>query len=78
MALLEPNCNKRKCKYYIGVGGEGEGEENEVNICEAFPNGIPDEIAYGDNDHTKPFKGDNGIRYEKESEKENEKENIKE
>ena len=32
--------------------------------CEAFPDGIPDEIyLYGDK-HTKPFDGDSGIRFE--------------
>lgn len=33
--------------------------------CLAFPKGIPDEILTGKNDHSKPFKGDHGIRYEK-------------
>ena len=33
--------------------------------CTAFPQGIPDEILDGENLHTKPFKGDNGIRYER-------------
>jgi hypothetical protein len=32
--------------------------------CDAFPKGIPEEIATGEHDHTKPFKGDNGIRFE--------------
>ena len=33
--------------------------------CDAFPNGIPEEIfILGESDHTKPFKGDNGIRFE--------------
>lgn len=32
--------------------------------CEAFPKGIPAVIWRGDNDHTKPFKGDNGIQFE--------------
>ena len=32
--------------------------------CEAFPNGIPDVIYLYGNKHTKPLKGDNGIRFE--------------
>lgn len=35
--------------------------------CKAFPDksGIPNEILVGENDHKKPFQGDNGIQYEK-------------
>jgi Zn ribbon nucleic-acid-binding protein len=32
--------------------------------CDAFPNGIPLQIATNQHDHTKPFKGDNGITFE--------------
>lgn len=33
--------------------------------CSAFPKGIPDPIfTSGTHDHKKPFKGDNGIRFE--------------
>ena len=31
--------------------------------CKAFPNRIPQEILEGQ-DHTEPFKGDKGIRFE--------------
>lgn len=47
-------CQERKCKHYLGN-----------DKCLAFPEGIPDEIAYGDNPHTAPYPGDHGIRYEK-------------
>mgnify|MGYP003590467903 CR=1 FL=1 len=33
--------------------------------CAAFPDGIPDEIYFDGADHTKPWKGDHGIRYVK-------------
>ena len=36
---------------------------NEDWSCEAFPKGIPDEISDGAFDHTKEYKGDNGIRF---------------
>ena len=32
--------------------------------CEAYPDGIPFEILSGDFDHTKPYPGDHGIRFE--------------
>lgn len=32
--------------------------------CKAFPRRIPREIKFEGFDHTKPFKGDNGIRFE--------------
>ena len=33
--------------------------------CKAFPSRGPELILDGFNDHKKPFKGDNGIQYEK-------------
>lgn len=31
--------------------------------CKAFPEGIPENITLGGNDHKKPFKGDHGIQF---------------
>lgn len=63
--LIESNCRKRKCKHYVGVKNNGD-EMTERVSCKAFPNKIPFIIAYGDNKHLKPFRGDNGIQFEKE------------
>ncbi len=62
--LEKPKCWERKCMHYIGVVQPDGTELTETNSCDAFPNGIPLEIAYGDNDHTKPYPGDNGIQFE--------------
>jgi hypothetical protein len=32
--------------------------------CDAFPEGIPREIVEGKFDHSAPYEGDGGIRYE--------------
>ena len=64
--IAEPNCNKRKCRHFEGIKWFGEQESSENNYCEAFPEGIPDEIAYGDNKHlVKHPKQDNDIVFEK-------------
>lgn len=36
------------------------------NRCVAFPAGIPKAIYSGENDHSKPVEGDNGIVFEEE------------
>ncbi len=65
--LNTPRCYQRKCKNFIGPVWMGGGEETENNICKAFPEGIPNEIAYGRNLHLKPHPDqDNDIVFEKE------------
>lgn len=66
--LAEPTCFTRKCRHFLGAISDREGsEENERVACEAFPKGIPDEIAYGDNKHLTPLSGQkNAIVYERE------------
>ena len=67
--LLIPKCFDRKCKHYIGVIQPDGTELTETNVCKAFPKGIPNEIAYGDNLHLKPLKNQaNIIVFEKEGE----------
>jgi len=60
--LATPKCYTRKCKYFIGVKQDKDkkgrwSEITERNVCEAFPDRIPNEIAYGDNEHLKPLPG---------------------
>jgi len=38
---------------------------NGVATCEAFPDGIPEEILMADIPHVSPYPGDNGIQYER-------------
>lgn len=38
-------------------------DPGEQLTCDAFPDGIPDEILSGQNRHTTPFDGDNGLTY---------------
>ena len=64
--LAEPTCWTRKCKHYIGVIQPDGTEMTETNSCKAFPKGIPSEIAYGNNRHTKPLSDQgNDIIFEK-------------
>ena len=65
--LATPNCYMRKCIYYVGVKNDSEpfDESKERNVCKAFPDRIPEEIAYGSNKHLKPYPGDHGIQLEK-------------
>lgn len=62
--LAQPRCSARHCKHLLGARNDGQ-EYNERPICAAFPDGIPEEIAYGDNLHTRPYPGDHGIQYER-------------
>ena len=32
--------------------------------CQAFPDGIPDAIYFGDANHRKPYEGDGGLLYD--------------
>jgi hypothetical protein len=63
--LREPvPCSKKGCKHYRGVAQPDGTEATEADVCAAFPDGIPAEIALGLNMHTAPFPGDHGVRYE--------------
>jgi hypothetical protein len=40
-------------------------DNRETATCDAFPDGIPEQILTGEVDHKSPFPNDNGIRYER-------------
>ena len=65
--IAVPRCYERRCKHFRGVKQDSPGDEStERVVCHGFSDGIPSEIAYGENLHLKPYPGDNGIQYEKE------------
>lgn len=49
--ILPPLCYERKCKHYLGIDQPDGTEITERPICPAFPDGIPDAIAYGNDKH---------------------------
>ena len=65
--LAEPRCRSRGCKHFFGFVRDQSSDKEDKGkfICAAFPRGIPKEILYGDNDHTRKVRGDHGITFEK-------------
>jgi len=49
--IAEPNCSLRNCRHLTGATNTKD-ERGQRPACHAFPDGIPDDIAYGDNPHT--------------------------
>lgn len=56
---MEPQCSKRRCKHFQGFTPD-EDEDKQRPVCKAFPKGIPDSIAYGNDKHLVPLKGQKG------------------
>jgi hypothetical protein len=70
MAMEQPECSKRECEIWQETGNfiphtNDPRDEGTIAVCAAFPKGIPEDIAWGNNPHAKPVKGDNGIQYKK-------------
>jgi hypothetical protein len=53
MTFPAPQC--WTCKHF---------DKKSKATCKAFPEGIPSEILFNAFDHTKPYSGDHGIRFE--------------
>ena len=49
--ITEPNCSKRNCRHYLGIRIDNGDETTERPYCLAYPDGIPDEISYGNVKH---------------------------
>jgi len=62
--ITAPKCGIRGCKHFNGMAKPRSGAEDGKFICDAFHNGIPEEIVHGDDLHLEPFEGDHGIRFE--------------
>ena len=54
-ALIDMSVQCLDCKHL----------NDNMTTCKAFKEGIPVKILTGGFDHTQPFKGDNGIRFER-------------
>ena len=63
--ISEPICRQRGCVHYQGIIQPEEAEVSQRPSCEAFPEGIPFEIAYGENLHLESVEGDHGIQFER-------------
>ncbi|GAB5492415.1 MAG: hypothetical protein Phog2KO_26300 [Phototrophicaceae bacterium] len=67
MTLIHAGC--LYCKHFHILNRSGL-------FCDAFPDGIPDEIVKGHFDHRKPHPNDNGVQFEINPTKEHMKEHI--
>lgn len=58
--IAQPKCSLRRCVHFKGVVQPDKTEASERCVCKAFPKGIPNEIAYGADEHTSVHSGQTG------------------
>jgi hypothetical protein len=61
-------CEARGCVHLLPASKKRDKDTGIPDIsyrCEAFPDGIPEEIRRGKNLHLKPYPGDHGVQYER-------------
>lgn len=65
--MLESSCTVRGCKHYLGTDSPEDRNSMKIwYICEAYTEGIPDDIAMGKDKHLKVRPDqNNSIVYEK-------------
>ncbi len=49
--IAEPECRKRGCRHFGGVEQPDGTESSEVVVCPAYPDGIPERIAFDEELH---------------------------
>ncbi len=61
--LTACSCFKRMCKHYEGILESDNPKRDGKHVCKAFPNGIPEDIVTGKNEHSAivPLQNNNEI-----------------
>ncbi|HVP11010.1 MAG TPA: hypothetical protein VMV94_07465 [Phycisphaerae bacterium] len=69
MAARRDDCFTRQCRFFRGWREDKRlaqpGRPVLKFVCEAFPEGVPDDIRCGDDPHTTPRPGNHGIVYQR-------------
>lgn len=64
--IKQSTCDKRDCEHYQGVNkANPDDESTEFHYCRAYPEGIPDDISFGNKRHLQSYGDDSGIIFKK-------------